>query len=675
MPVMTGTDGNDTLNAAEGNETINGLGGNDYVYAIAGANFIDGGSGNDTIRGGWDADTLNGGDGDDVIYGDNGYTPVWTMPPQIGPDLVFGGAGNDTLYGGTGSAGDLAANDTLDGGDGNDFIDLGTGDDVVYGGSGDDLIRLSGGGSFTIDGGLGFDTLQAGGATVDLGAGTYSFANGVHGTLQGIEEVQGSSGTAEILIGDAGANFLNGGGGADTLIGGAGNDTLGGFGAAIIDGGDGDDVLSDAPSGPNDRITLEGGAGNDHLSLTFGSGVLHGDTGDDELRAVYANCTALFAGSRSQYTIEVRYDGTPIEPGDPGDGLASRTYLVVTDKVAGRDGTDKLFFMSQLQFSDGLVSVSELVPYSGTSSNDSYVGTSASEVMTGFDGDDSIYGGAGDDSISGGGGNDTIDGGPGIDTVSYEYSGRSVEVSLAITSPQPTTGEGTDKLSNIENLIGSTEPDILTGNSGANYIDGGGSGDSIGGGAGNDTLFGSYGNDTLNGGDGIDVALYRESRSDVVISHNGTTFAVTSNNEGADFLSGIERLQFDDVDVALDINGNAGMAYRLYQAAFNRKPDIGGLGYQMHDLDIGVTLEQVASNFIVSPEFQRTYGNVDNTQFLTLLYNNVLHRDPDEGGLQFHLDEFARGQSRATMLIHFSESPENQANVIGDIANGMTYTF
>jgi serralysin len=127
--------------------------------------------------------------------------------------------------------------------------------------------------------------------------------------------------------------------------------------------------------------------------------------------------------------------------------------------------------------------------------------------------------------------------------------------------------------------------------------------------------------------------------------------------------------------IAIDINGDAGLAYRLYQAAFNRKPDIGGLGYQMHDLDIGVSLEQVASNFIASPEFQRTYGNVNDTQFLTLLYNNVLHRAPDAGGLQFHLDEFARGESRAEMLIHFSESPENQANVIGDIQYGMVYVW
>ena len=73
--------------------------------------------------------------------------------------------------------------------------------------------------------------------------------------------------------------------------------------------------------------------------------------------------------------------------------------------------------------------------------------------------------------------------------------------------------------------------------------------------------------------------------------------------------------------------------------------------------------------------FKHTYGAVDNTQFITLLYQNVLDRAPDAGGLQFHLGESTQGQSRSDMLIHFSESPENQANVIGDIQNGMVYVW
>ena len=95
----------------------------------------------------------------------------------------------------------------------------------------------------------------------------------------------------------------------------------------------------------------------------------------------------------------------------------------------------------------------------------------------------------------------------------------------------------------------------------------------------------------------------------------------------------------------------------------------------MTALDNGLSLVQVASNFIASPEFQSTYGAVNDTQFVTLLYQNVLHRAPDASGLQYHLNELEQwGESRAQVLTNFSESPENQANVIGAIQNGIPYT-
>jgi hypothetical protein len=94
----------------------------------------------------------------------------------------------------------------------------------------------------------------------------------------------------------------------------------------------------------------------------------------------------------------------------------------------------------------------------------------------------------------------------------------------------------------------------------------------------------------------------------------------------------------------------------------------------MNDLDMGYSLVHIAQNSIDSPEFLRTYGpELTNTEFITLLYRNVLNREPEAAGLQYHLDEFAHGDTRAIMLTHFSESPENQANVIGQIGDGMLF--
>jgi hypothetical protein len=213
-----------------------------------------------------------------------------------------------------------------------------------------------------------------------------------------------------------------------------------------------------------------------------------------------------------------------------------------------------------------------------------------------------------------------------------------------------------DSVDSLDDSIAFAGNDTLTGNSVANVLEG------------------YAGNDTINGGGGTDTAVFSGAHTLYTITPSGTNASV-SGPDGADSLVSVERLHFDDGNVALDITGNAGQAYRLYQAAFNRAPDLGGLGYQMHDLDTWLTLTQVAYNFIASPEFQTTYGNVDDTQFLTLLYRNVLHREPDLGGLQFHLDEMhgPLQQSRADELVHFSESPENQANVMGAIGNGIFY--
>ena len=204
-----------------------------------------------------------------------------------------------------------------------------------------------------------------------------------------------------------------------------------------------------------------------------------------------------------------------------------------------------------------------------------------------------------------------------------------------------------------------------------------------GGTEGNDTLTVATGNSTTDGAGGVDTAVFSDVRADYTIAQTPgtTTWTVTHNTpggEGTVTLENVERLTFADEKIAIDtgVLDHGGEAYRLYQAAFNRVPDIGGLGFQINALDSGLALEQVAGNNNASPEFQATYGSaIDDTAFLTLLYQNVLHRAPDTGGLQFHLDEMAAGQTRIDELIHFSQSPENQANVAGAIQEGMLFVF
>ncbi len=189
-----------------------------------------------------------------------------------------------------------------------------------------------------------------------------------------------------------------------------------------------------------------------------------------------------------------------------------------------------------------------------------------------------------------------------------------------------------------------------------------------------DNVLQSYkGNDYMDGKAGTDTAVLSGTRSQYSIL-NGASL-LTFGPDGSDTMVNVERLMFDDVCLAFDTQGAAGQAYRLYQAAFNRTPDKAGFGYQMQALDKGATLKQVAQNFLNSPEFRITYGaNLDDSNFVTQLYQNVLHRPPDTGGLDFQIKALASGTDRAQLLVNFSESPENQAALIGVIQDGMAYT-
>ncbi|MGJ7917531.1 DUF4214 domain-containing protein [Massilia sp. LXY-6] len=174
---------------------------------------------------------------------------------------------------------------------------------------------------------------------------------------------------------------------------------------------------------------------------------------------------------------------------------------------------------------------------------------------------------------------------------------------------------------------------------------------------------------------GLDKVVFGNQRAFYSLSNDGSNMSVYDFLNGSTTkLSSVERLQFSDQNVALDINGNAGEAYRLYQAAFNRAPDKAGLGYWIDSLDGGHGLKAVADGFIHSAEFASLYGsNPGDAQYVQALYQNVLHRAPDAAGYDFWLHALAIAP-RAEVLVNFSESAENQAQVIGAIQNGIGYT-
>jgi Ca2+-binding RTX toxin-like protein len=157
-------------------------------------------------------------------------------------------------------------------------------------------------------------------------------------------------------------------------------------------------------------------------------------------------------------------------------------------------------------------------------------GSAFGDLLTGNGGDNLLSGAAGNDVLDGGAGADTIDGGEGTDAASYLSAAAGVTVSLAVAGPQNTLGAGIDTLVKIEDLMGSTFGDVLSGNSGTNSLWGGG---------GDDILDGGAGTDRLDGGGGVDTAVYGNATSGVTAS---LVTGLATGGGGSDTFVGIENL-------------------------------------------------------------------------------------------------------------------------------------
>ena len=157
--------------------------------------------------------------------------------------------------------------------------------------------------------------------------------------------------------------------------------------------------------------------------------------------------------------------------------------------------------------------------------------------------------------------------------------------------------------------------------------------------------------------------------------HADGSVSLSSGGGNADQTTTSDRLLFDDGEFALDVDAgeNAGSAYRIYQAAFDRTPDSEGLKFWIDQVDAGKSLADVAMDFVNSTEFANVYGvDASNEDFIAKLYQNVLGRDGDEDGLAYWIGLLESGaQDKAGVLSQFSESAENIANVAPVISDGI----
>ncbi|NOT81811.1 MAG: calcium-binding protein, partial [Gallionella sp.] len=261
--------------------------------------------------------------------------------------------------------------------------------------------------------------------------------------------------------------------------------------------------------------------------------------------------------------------------------------------------------------------VSDQTVYVGSNSTtaETFSASGGNDVVLGLSGNDTITAGAGNDQVDGGAGNDifmaTLNdgddayvGGLGIDT--YNLSGTSAAADVNLTAGTASSLQtGTDTLSGIENVTGSSGNNVITDSNVANNLVGG---------AGNDTfvMLGDNFRDVITGGTNVDTVNYSSTTANLnvnltaataVVNGTGTTAALSDTVNGVEnFVSGSGNDIIIGSSVANALNGGDG-ADTLTGGA-GKDTLTGGAGADVFDYNLttetgnNATLRDVITDFV-----------------------------------------------------------------------------
>ncbi len=271
-----------------------------------------------------------------------------------------------------------------------------------------------------------------------------------------------------------------------------------------------------------------------------------------------------------------------------------------------------------------------------------------------------LTGTAGDDDFYPRGGWDMIDGGAGADVVHVQGNAGDYKVtningviyidsvSAASSSIQETQLINVEKIQFDDKSLDLTAPMHFTNHAGG---------------------------ERFQGGAGLDVLSYELSRSSYDVSKSGNLFVVTDNvsNGGVDLLSSIERLTFKDVNVALDLDGNAGDVVKIIGAVFGASalkthPEYVGIGLAYRDA--GMSFNALMSLALTAANLNSASGLVSQ------LWLNVMHQAGSDAQLQPFLQMLSAGTSPVDLAAMAANAAQNLAsiNLVGLSNTGVVYT-
>ena len=258
-----------------------------------------------------------------------------------------------------------------------------------------------------------------------------------------------------------------------------------------------------------------------------------------------------------------------------------------------------------------------------------------------------------DDTIYPGGGWDVVDGGGGFDTV--VIIGRSSQFKLVFDS-------GVTYIDALSGASAMTERAQLNNVEQVQFLD---KTVSL---VVNDTLKGQPGTDFFDGGLGIDTVVYSGPQERYSITKSGNRYVVSepTGSDDTDYLSNIERLQFSNGKVALDLGGNAGQAARLIGAllgpSFIKDKALAGVVIGLVDQDYSI--ESIANLGLNTSFYLTLAGSTKNEDFVNHVFRNVVGRPPEVNEQKTYVDMLNAGTSQAALAV-MAAGTEFTASQIG----------
>lgn len=181
-------------------------------------------------------------------------------------------------------------------------------------------------------------------------------------------------------------------------------------------------------------------------------------------------------------------------------------------------------------------------------------------------------------------------------------------------------------------------------------------------GQGNDVLIGNDGSNSLDGDSGIDTVLVQAPRDNYTLSKTSGGYTVTANANPSnlDTLTHIERLEFSDIKLALDLDGSAGEVAKLLGAVFSAAAatNQGYVGIGLTEADKGLSYEQLGEFAI------HETGLTSHDEIVALLWQNLFGAAPSETEKSPYVKMLDTGEiSTGNLAILAADSSINTENI------------